>query len=114
MSLRCIAKGTSACECGRPTNAVADTSHPPSSGMIALAQVKSYFMFIASIRDEALRSCLTCCGNTDMNAHVIHRSGSGSPTKPTSTCCTVVILRWRPCKNKYIYGFNMHLKSVTT
>ena len=47
----------------------ADTSHPSSSVMIALAWVRSCSMFVASIWDEALRSCLACCGNPDANTH---------------------------------------------
>ena len=51
----------------------ADTLHPSDPGESYHDRWRSCSTFIVSIWDEALRSCLTCCSNLDMNAHVTHQ-----------------------------------------
>ena len=41
---------------------------------------------MVSILDDAWRSCVTCCGSPDTNAHVIQCPCSGSPTSWARQC----------------------------
>ena len=61
---------------------------PWLSIITAQAQVRSCSRVMVSILDDA-RSCLTCCGSPDTNAHIIQHSGSGPPTNWFRRCKSV-------------------------